>query len=228
MKKIGILFVLCVFTALASVAQSTRIGVRGGLQLSDIRSQPDNRAGLTDDTKMRFGYQAGIILDYSFNKVMFFQPGLLINSKGSKVVYRDNLLGTVTTIQNNPIYVELPLLFGLRFGLENFKIFGVAGPYMGYGVAGKNSFKFESPMPALNTQSEGSIRWGNETSLSDPRDLRRFDMGLTVGAGVELRNTQIGLYYSPGVFNISPEGSSGKLYNTLIGIHATLLFGDRD
>lgn len=227
MKNYVILLAICLTTSFTLEAQ-TRIGLRGGLQLSDIRSQPDDRAGLDDETKMRMGYQLGVVLDYSFNKVLFFQPGLLLNSKGSRVIYTDNLLGTKTTIQNNPIYVEMPLLLGFRLGLENFKLFGVAGPYMAYGVAGKSSFKFESPIPAFNVNSEGAIKWGSETSPSDPRDLRRFDMGLTIGAGVELRNTQIGLYYSPGVFNISPEGSSGKLYNTLIGIQATLLIGDRD
>ncbi|MFN3315892.1 MAG: porin family protein [Raineya sp.] len=227
MTKFRLLFALFFLMSFAVSAQ-TRIGIRGGLQLADMRSKPDDRSGLTDETKMLFGYQVGVVLDYSFNDILFFQPGLLINSKGSKVIFKDNLLNTTTTFKNNPIYAELPLMFGVRIGLENFKLFGMAGPYLAYGFAGKNSFKFESPIPALNTESEGSIKWGDETSLSDPRDLRRFDMGLSVAAGVELGNMQIGAFYNPGFVNISPEGSGGKLYNTTIGIQTTLLFGSKD
>ena len=227
MRKSGLLLTFCFLMSLFASAQ-TRIGIRGGLQLADMRSQPDDRSGLTDETKMLFGYQAGVVLDYSFNKFMFFQPGLLVNSKGSKLVIRNNLLNTTTTFKNNPIYAELPLMFGLRFGFENFKLFGMAGPYVAYGFAGKTSFKFESSIPALNTESEGAIKWGEETTLSDPRDLRRFDMGLSFAAGIELRNTQISLYYNPGFTNISPEGSGVKLYNTTIGVQTTLLLGSRD
>lgn len=227
MRNFGLLLTFCFLISLFASAQ-TRIGIRGGLQLADMRSKPDDRSGLTDETKMLFGYQAGVVLDYSFNNVLFFQPGLLVNSKGSKLVIMDNLLNTTTTFKNNPIYAELPLMFGIRIGLENFKLFGMAGPYLAYGFAGKNYFKFESPVPALNTESEGSIKWGDETSLSNPKDLRRFDMGLSFAAGVELRNTQISLYYNPGFVNISPEGSGRKLYNTTIGLQTTLLFGNKD
>jgi hypothetical protein len=218
-------FLLTLFLLISTfVSAQTRIGIRGGLQLADMRNQPDDRTNLTDETKMLFGYQVGVVLDYSFNKVMFFQPGLLLNSKGSKVIIRNNLLNTTTTIKNNPMYAELPLLFGVRFGLQNFKLFGMAGPYLAYGFAGKNYFKFESSVPGLSTESEGSIKWGNENS----DDLRPFDLGLSFSAGIELRNTQIGLYYNPGFTNILPEGRNGKLYNTTIGIQATLLLGNRD
>ena len=227
MKKFLFLFALCLVCNLFASAQ-TRIGIRGGLQLADMRNQPDDRTNLTDETKMLFGYQVGVVLDYSFNNVLFFQPGLLLNSKGSKVIIRNNLLNTTTTIKNNPMYAELPLLFGVRFGLQNFKLFGMAGPYLAYGFAGKNYFKLESPIPASNQESESSIKWGDKTSLSDPRDLRPFDMGLTVSAGVEMNNLQIGAFYSPGFVNISPEGSGGKLYNTTIGIQTTFLLGNRD
>ena len=223
MKKFGFLFALSLICSLFASAQ-TRIGLRGGLQLADMRSQPDDRTNLTDETKMLFGYQAGVVLDYSFNKVMFFQPGLLINSKGSKTISRNNLLNTTTTTKNNPMYAELPLMFGVRFGLQNLKIFGMAGPYLAYGFAGKSSSKTENPFPSPSTESEGSIRWGNESS----DDLRPFDLGLSFSAGIELGNTQIGLYYNPGFTNILPEGKNGKLYNTTIGIQATLLLGNRD
>ncbi|GAB4125260.1 MAG: hypothetical protein OHK0045_05430 [Raineya sp.] len=227
MKKIGLFFTFCFVVSFAVSAQ-TRIGVRGGLQLADMRSKPDERSELTDETKMLFGYQVGVVLDYSFNEVLFFQPGLIVNSKGSKLIIKDSLNLTTTTSKNNPIYAELPLMFGLRFGLENFKLFGMAGPYIAYGFAGKNYFKFETPIPALNTESEQAIRWGDETSLTDVRDLRRFDMGLSFAAGIELRNMQISLHYNPGFTNVSPEGSGVKLYNTTIGVQTTLLFGDRD
>jgi Outer membrane protein beta-barrel domain len=231
MKKISILFIF-IFASFFASAQ-TRFGVKGGIQLADMRNKPDDRTGLTDETKMLFGYQAGVVLDYSFNKVLFFQPGLQVNSKGSKIQESLTLGGitTKTTIKANPLYVEMPLLLGVRFGLENLKIYGMAGPYLAYGVAGKNTFKLESISGGTTTvllDSSEPIKWGNETSLSNPVNLRRFDMGLTVSAGVELRNMQLGVYYSPGFVNISPDNSGRELFNSNIGLSATLLFGDND
>jgi hypothetical protein len=95
-----------------------RVGVRGGFQLADMRNKPDDRTGLDDDTKMRLGYQLGLVFDYSFNNIIFFQPAIQINSKGSKLVETNNVLGTKFTFQNSPLYVDVPLLLGLRFWLE--------------------------------------------------------------------------------------------------------------
>jgi hypothetical protein len=93
MKKISVLFALLLTSFFVSA--QTRFGVKGGLQLADMRNKPDDRTGLTDETKMLFGYQVGVVLDYSFNKVLFFQPGLQINSKGSKIEQSiTSLLGT--------------------------------------------------------------------------------------------------------------------------------------
>jgi hypothetical protein len=125
----------------------------------------------------------------------------------------------------------MPLLLGVRFGLENLKIYGMAGPYLAYGIAGKNTFKSEfitGGTTNVLVDSSDPIKWGSEFTLSNPVNLRRFDMGLTVSAGVELRNMQLGVYYSPGLINISPDNSGRELFNTNVGISATLLFGDND
>ncbi|WP_448529136.1 porin family protein [Raineya sp.] len=200
-----------------------RVGVRGGFQLADMRNKPDDRTGLDDDTKMRLGYQLGLVFDYSFNNIIFFQPAIQINSKGSKLVETNNVLGTKFTFQNSPLYVDVPLLLGLRFGLKGFKIFGMGGPYLAYGVGGKNYSRLDTPVGY--TESETKIRWGNTTTATDPKDLRPIDLGFVVSAGVELSNLQIGLHYTPGFTNIAPDNSGRKLYNTVIGLNATLLFG---
>lgn len=228
MKKFSLLILLCLISSLFASAQ-TRIGFRGGLQLADMRNKPDDRTNLTDETKMLFGYQAGVVLDYSFNKVMFFQPGILYNSKGSKIEETVTILGisSTTIYRLNPQYIEMPLMFGVRFGLQNLKLFGMAGPYLAYGIGGKSYFK-NTTSGVVTLETEESIKWGEKTSLTEPRDLRPFDLGLSFSAGIELGNTQISLFYSPSFTNISPEGSSRKLYNTTIGIQTTLLLGNRD
>jgi hypothetical protein len=230
MKKLSILSVLLLVTFGASA--QFRLGLRGGLQLADMRNKPDKRDGLTDQTKMLLGYQAGVVFDNSFGKILFFQPAIQINSKGSKVTETVSAGGvtTTTTIKNNPMYVEVPLMLGVRFGLQNLKIYGMAGPYLAYGIAGKNTSTevINGGTTTVLFDTSESIKWGNETTLSAPANLRRFDMGLTVAAGVELRNMQIGAYYSPGFVNISPDNSGRQLFNTTIGIQTTLLFGDKD
>ncbi|MDW8295423.1 MAG: porin family protein [Raineya sp.] len=223
MKKLVFIAIFATLWTSNFVFAQLRVGIRGGLQLADMRNKPDDRTGLNDDTKMRLGYQLGVVFDYSFNNIIFFQPAIQINSKGSKIVETNNILNTKYTFQNSPLYVDVPLLLGLRFGLKGFKIFGMGGPYLAYGIGGKNYSRLDTPIGY--TESETQIRWGNKTTLSDPKDLRPLDLGLVISAGVELTNLQIGLHYTPSFTNIAPDGSGRKLYNTVVGINATLLFG---
>lgn len=197
-----------------------RVGLRGGLQVADMRTKPDNRT-VEEISKLQFGYQLGLVLDYSFNNVIFIQPALQINSKGSKIIQTNNIMNNKLTIQNTPLYIDIPLLLGVRLGVQGLKIFGMGGPYIAYGIGGKKSARFETLSGSLITESKSSIEWGNEPSS----DLRPLDMGFVVSAGVELGNLQIGLHYTPGFTNIAPDNSGRKLYNSSLGLNATLLLG---
>lgn len=209
-----------------------RLGLRGGAQLTDMRNKPDDRSNLDDVTKLQFGYQLGVVFDYSLNNVLFFQPAIQLNRKGLKLEEKYQSLNLQYTFQSTPLYVEVPFLVGIRFGVKELKLFGMAGPYVAYGIGGKNTTELKN----LNNntfiyQNESAIRWGDKNTIGDPKDLRPLDFGLTVSAGLEFNNFQIGAFYSPGFTNIAPDGSAflgvsnRKIYNTAVGINATIFFG---
>ncbi len=220
MRKYFICCIVFFIFALNFSSAQLRVGIRGGLQVADMRTKPDDRT-VEEISKLQLGYQLGLVLDYSFNNVIFIQPALQINSKGSKIIQTSNTPNTKLTIQNMPLYVDIPLLLGVRFGVQGLKIFGMGGPYVAYGIGGKRLARTETLSGSLITESKSSIYWGNESSS----DLRPLDMGFVVSAGVELSNLQIGLHYTPGFINIAPENSGRKLYNSTLGINATLLLG---
>jgi hypothetical protein len=222
-KKIG-LGIIILLMSVSVYAQ--RVGIRGGLQFNDMRNEPDNSQGLSQTKSLLFGYNVGIVFDNRINDIFFFQPGILLTSKGSKT--EESITGggitSTSTYKFNPLYIEVPFMLGIRIGTERFKVFGMAGPYLAYGIAGKSSFKnVVNNTPII--ESNEAIKWGNKSSLTDAKELRRFDMGLSFSAGVEIKNLQLGAFYSPGLFNISPDGNGRKLYNTSVGINATLLLG---
>jgi hypothetical protein len=88
-------------------------------------------------------------------------------------------------------------------------IFG--GPYLAYGIGGKAKFDGESD----------DINWGT----SEEDDLKPFDLGLNIGAGIEINNLQITAQGGFGLLNlatVTDDGGESKV--RAIGISAAYLF----
>jgi outer membrane protein W len=97
----------------------------------------------------------------------------------------------------------------------------VFGPYVGIGLSGK--MKGEVSIDGETTSQEIDIEWGSDIASSD---LKRMDFGLIIGAGVELNSIQIGLNYSLGLANISPQ-TNVKIRNRVLGISVGYRFGKK-
>jgi len=76
-----------------------------------------------------------------------------------------------------------------------------------------------------NSETEKEdINWGSD---EDEDDLKRFDFGLSLGAGVELDAFQIGLSYGMGLANISPYTGNGmKTNNRVLAITGSYRIGE--
>jgi Outer membrane protein beta-barrel domain len=200
MKKLFI-FAAALFVITQASAQ-TRFGVKGGLNLANITVK--SQLG-SSSTSSRASFHLGVIADFALGDVAFLQPGLMLNSKGAKASSGDGKL-----VLN---YLEIPVNIGARFEIaDNVKLYGMAGPYFAFGISGKSK----------GNGSDESVKWGS----GDDADVKRLDIGLNIGAGVEVSNFLIGIQYGLGLSNIAAQGdSNNSIKNKVFGISVGYLFG---
>lgn len=162
-------------------AQESSWGVRIGMNVSTCSEKVDE--GPEPDYKSTIGFRLGIIGDLGLSEKFYIQPGLYFTSLGAKQEFYDK----DATVNLN--YFQLPVLASYRILLKNdMKIHLNAGPYIAYGISGKQKFAGEK-INAFGTDD-------------DEGGLRRFDTGLSFGAGIEIHKTYFGLGYDLGLANI--------------------------
>lgn len=197
---------------LATVSYSqVRFGLKAGLNLAGVRIDgPD-----APDTETLPSFHLGGFLDYAVNDFFAIQPGLLISGKGFK--YNETILGTSLKAEVKPIYIDIPVMLILRTDIGGVKLFGGAGPYLGFGIAG--NYK----VSGAGQTEDGDINWGSD---EDDDHLKRGDLGLILGGGLELDNGLIfSLNYQLGLNNTDPAGSRDfKQMNRVLGMSIGYLF----
>lgn len=120
-------------------------------------------------------------------------------------------------------YLQLPILASYRFTLtDNIKLHINAGPYVAVGLGGKMKFEADGEkydIKAFGTSKGGDYDdewdyyasgWDDEDDYYDEEGsekggLKRFDAGLTLGAGVSVNKFYIGLSYDLGLANIAEK-----------------------
>lgn len=159
-----------------------RFGVRGGLNLTSLNTKKS-----WGDMETKLGYHLGIVTDVHLYQDLYLHPGVFLMTKGAKVD------GVDTKIRAS--YLEVPVLLSYRFPLmDEMKLHLNFGPYLAYGIGGK--IKPEH---------------GSKVNTFDNDRLKRFDMGLTLGAGMNIDRLYVGLNYDLGLMNISD--GAGKIRN---------------
>ncbi|GAB3726570.1 porin family protein [Hymenobacter agri] len=116
MKKVILSLAILAGVTSAAQAQSSRFGVKAGVNLSNISGKD------TEDAKNLVGLSAGVMADLGFSDLLSFHPELLYSQKGFKMES-----GGVTG-QSRLSYLDLPLL--LRVNADG--LFFEAGPQVGF------------------------------------------------------------------------------------------------
>ena len=212
---------LMIFTAMAITtgvfAQS--IGIKGGLNLSTMMVKDDDDT-YSDDFLLNPGFHAGVVAEFPFGDIFSLEPGLLISTKGYKI--DEDMLDMKMKLNVNPMYIEIPVNGKVAFELGELKIFVTAGPYVGYGLAGK--WKIEMTDESGNKETnEEDILWGSDEGEDDFKNL---DYGVTAGACIEFSGVMVGFNYGYGLANLSPHTDHGYIVNNrVMGISAGYKFG---
>jgi opacity protein-like surface antigen len=179
------------------------LGVKAGLNLSNVLAKDDNKT-YSDDNKMKPGFHLGVTAEIPFEEMFSFETGLLFTQKGYK--YESSFMGTTYEGTLNLNYIEIPLNGKVSYDMGSAKIYGLLGPYVGFGLSGKYK----------NDDEDSKVDWGSD---EDEDDFKRLDFGLNVGAGVEIDALTVGISYGLGLANISPYSDGGyKVNNRVLAI----------
>ncbi len=204
-------------------AQESGFGVRASMNLSTINNKYDGKDGSRSDNELDFknrvGFNIGLIYDYGFTENFYIQPGLYFTTRGGKIDETKMEDGQKWNLN----YLQLPILASYRFTLaDNIKLHINAGPYVAVGLGGKMKFEADGEkydIKAFGTSKGGDYDdewdyyasgWDDEDDYYDEEGsekggLKRFDAGLTLGAGVSVNKFYIGLSYDLSLANIAEK-----------------------
>ncbi len=201
-------FIFSMFFALQSFAQ-VKFGPKVGLNLSKMTLKS---SGFSLDPKIIVGFHIGGIAEIPLANNFYLQPGILYSGKGTKFSISGDGMSSDMTIK--PGFIEVPVNAMYKFDMSPAKLFLFAGPYFAFGIGGKSESGGEST----------DIKFG---SGSD-NDMKAFDLGLNIGAGVDIKNFLISAQYGFGLTNLAPvTDNDAEMKISVIGFSVAYLFGGK-
>jgi hypothetical protein len=198
--KTNLILIVCIllFSGTFATAQSTEktsFAVLGGVNFQNLNGKDITGSSLDND--LNIGYHIGVNLQIPIAPEFYFQPGVMVSTKGAK--NNGNLFTTTTKLT----YVEVPLNLVYKGRLGNGFIMIGLGPYVANGVAG--NVQIESDL----LSSKEDIEFQNVIEVEDQILLpyyRALDVGGNIFFGYEMASgIFVQLNSQLGMLNINPE-----------------------
>ncbi|WP_316828387.1 porin family protein [Pedobacter miscanthi] len=179
MKKIIFSIVFLTLGWATSKAQTFNLGVKAGVNLAKLNSDFASEEN-------RLGYQIGAwarIGGASF----YVQPEAYIGSKGNKFISFQQDNGNEVQAEGKVKFttLDVPVLFGTKFGAKNLNFRLMAGPVISF---------------ILDENSTFSSAYQQATDFSNYKNQA---LGAQFGAGVDVGSISVDLRYEAGLSNIS-------------------------
>jgi hypothetical protein len=201
--------VIIIFSTVIQAQAQVRFGPKVGVNFSTMTLKT---GGIAIDPSNMTGFQAGIISEISLGKNFALQPGFIYSAKGSSF----SITGFDMDVKIKPNYLEVPVNAIYKIGAGPVNVLLMAGPYFGYGIGGNYS------MTSAQTTIDEAIKFGS----GEDNDLKPFDFGVNLGAGVELSHFQLAFQYCMGLTNLASVTDGGaEQKNTVMTISLAYLFG---
>lgn len=213
-KTLGVVSIMLIIT---SESFGQIFGIKAGLNLTKmlVKSGEDI---YSDELKMKPGFHMGATAEFPIKDFFSFETGMILSTKGYKVYLKD--VDFEFSSKVNLIYLDVPLNARVVYNPGFGRIYVALGPYIGIGIAGKS--KYEETFNGESSTESETIEWGSDVS----DNLKRFDFGLNIGAGIEIKAILIGLSYELGLANIYPSSGGGtKLQNRVLMMSVGYRFG---
>lgn len=185
MKRFNVLWLMCFAVGVSSVDAQVAFGIKGGLNFASQTFKGVDLDSLEE--KSITGVAVGALVEISFGDYFAVQPEVNFLQKGSETVtgVRTGTIEITRSTIKKFSYLDVPILAKLNLGDENFKIYGVAGPTLGFALRGS-----QEEMTTVNGTSETE-----ESDIDFDTDrLKRFELGGTVGAGLTIYFGTVGVF----------------------------------
>jgi len=190
-KLISLALVLALAAPFA-IAQSTEKGkmsfaILGGVNFQNLNGKLSSGDKLAND--MLLGFHGGVNVQIPLAPEFYFQPGLMFAIKGAKNTY--TIFGAEFTDQTKINYIEMPLNLVYKGALGNGFVMIGFGPYLAYGISGKQIFE------------------GNSLTFERGTGYKAFDAGGNIFAGYEMASgifLQLDTQF--GMLNINPDDNT--------------------
>lgn len=195
-KLLSTIFLLFYFASLVAQDEAPfRFGVRGGGNLYSgiLNVAPEI------SKKLHVGYQIGLTAEYEFRDNAYLQTEVSFITKG--VVYKGSEgfgEGVKKWKQNFTLkYIQIPFLIAYKLEIEeNISLYFHGGPYAAYGIGGITSLK------TTYKQTEDEDAETEQNSFGED-GLKKLDIGIRFGSGLEFEKYTIGFDFEYGLTNIS-------------------------
>ena len=195
MKRNLLLFAAAILMAVGAKAQ-TGFGLKAGVTL------PSYSYGNTDelsDTKSALNFYVTGYLNANINQNFAIQPGISLQGKGAKFA-EARWNGNTYELTQNTMWIEVPVNFVGKLPVGAAELQLGAGPYVGFGISGKNKFN------SIGDNGDGSSTTLNEFKFGKDETLKGVDFGANITAGVKLPGGfLINANYGLGLTNIAGE-----------------------
>lgn len=196
MKK---LLIIILSTFLFTTAKS-QVYLQGGFNLANIST---TNSGSVNKNNVLATFNAGILVRSNSSGTLAVESGLLLDGRGAKVERGSGNINYKVTF--NPLYLELPVNLVVRLPLSHdANVFINGGPYLAMGIAGKS--KFEGQFGGISGSHTENIKFTSSNPNADDQaysKLKRYDYGLNIGAGVDLKMVLLKVNYGYGMAKIN-------------------------
>lgn len=217
MKLLLRLTVLIAFLSFSASSNAQSFGLKGGLNMSNIAMSEDGE-DFDEDFKYTPGFHFGPMVEIPFSDNFSIEAALLATTKGAQL--KEEEMGFDYSMKLFLLYVDVPVLAKVSFGVGPAKVYAAVGPYVGGGIMGKS--KYEVSYGGETESETEDIVWGT----GEDADLKRLDYGVSAGAGVEFGALQLGVSYGYGLANVSPESEGDVNVNhRVLGLSLGYRFG---
>ncbi|HCM60889.1 MAG TPA: PorT family protein [Bacteroidales bacterium] len=223
--KTRILSVIAILILTAAALQAqVEFGVVAGPNFQNMVGKDAGGDKITNG--LIVGFHAGVSANIPIAPDFYFQTGLLFSQKGSK-----NNMGLIPVKASNDdyntttriSYIDLPLHLLFRPALGNGHMIVGFGPYVAFGIGGKQMVDYGS-LPTM----EQKVKFESEITSEERWDLentyfKRFDAGADIFFGYEM---SMGLWFrlnaQLGLLNMIPDvadyDGEANLKNTGFGL----------
>lgn len=188
MRKLILAASLLVMSVGMAKAQSLNLGIKGGLNLSNVSGSTGTYPEF--DKAYQRGFHAGIFTNIGVTPMLAIQPEVTYTTKGFRID-DERTSGNTTTqteVKNRVNYLDVPVLVQVKTGTIYFE----AGPQVGFLLNQETEQRRTLTETGLITESTTKEPVIRDKSTSN---YRSTDLGYAVGIGFQAPQSPVSLNF---------------------------------